>query len=221
MNRNLLKIIAFISMVVDHVGDFLFNGNIVCKMIGRLAFPIFAYFIAEGMKHTKSRKWYFLKLLIFACISQIPYMFLMQTFKLNILFTFLIAMAFIMLIEKFIAENVRKIFLIILSVCLILCDVVFFIDYGLAGVLITILFYFVKSPLSFIFNGLLLVFIAIKYSFWSANIAFSILITITSILPLIMLLFYNKQKGRLNLKYFFYVGYPVHLSLILFILKCF
>ncbi len=217
MNRNLLKIIAFISMVIDHIGDFLLNGNIVCKIIGRISFPIFAYFIAEGMKHTKSRKMYFLKLLIFACISQIPYMLLIKTFKLNIMFTFLISMSLIVLIEKFIAENIRKIFLILLGICLVFCDVIFFIDYGFIGVLITVLFYFVKQPLGFVFNGILILLIAFKYSFWGANTAVSILISLVSILSLILLLFYNKQRGKYNLKYLFYVGYPTHLFLIWFL----
>lgn len=215
MNRNLLKIIAFVSMVVDHIGDFLLNGNIICKVIGRLAFPIFAYFIAEGMKHTKSRKWYFLKILMFACVSQIPYMFLVKTFKLNILFTFLISMIFIVVIEKFIAENIRNVFLTIFSICLILCDVIFFIDYGFAGVLITVLFYYVKPPFSFLFNGILMIFIAIKYSFFGANGVFSILIAVISLLSVLMLLLYNKQNGRFKLKYLFYVGYPAHLFIIL------
>ena len=186
----------------------------VCKVIGRLAYPIFAYFIAEGMKYTKSRKWYFLKILCFAVISQIPYTFLVKTFKLNVLFTFIIAIAFIVFIDKFIAENIRKVFLIFFSICMILCDVAFFIDYGLIGILITVLFYFIKQPLSFIINGTLILLNVIKYSFWGANIAFSILIAIASILPLVMLLFYNKQKGKINLKYLFYIGYPAHLFVI-------
>ena len=214
MNRNLLKVIAFVTMVIDHVGDFLLKGNMVCKVIGRLAFPIFAYFIAEGMRYTKSRKWYFLKIFCFAVIAQIPYMFLVKTFKLNVLFTFIIAIVFIVFIDKSIAENIRKVVLIFFSVCMILCDAVFFIDYGLIGVLITVLFYFIKQPLSLIINGILILLNVIKYSFWRANIAFSILIAITSILPLIMLLFYNKQKGKINLKYLFYIGYPTHLFVI-------
>ena len=201
-------------MVVDHVGDFLLHGNIVCKILGRIAFPIFAFFIAEGMKHTKSRKRYFLKMFIFACVSQIPYMLLVQTFKLNILFTFLIAMTFIVLIEKFISQNIRKFFLILFGLCLVLCDVILFVDYGLTGVLITVLFYFVKVPASIIINALLMVFIAVKYSFWGANIVFSILITITSILPIIIILLYNNNIGKYKLKYLFYIGYPAHLLVI-------
>jgi len=50
MNRNGLKILALISMLIDHIGNYLLNNNIVYRIIGRFAFPIFAFFIAEGLK---------------------------------------------------------------------------------------------------------------------------------------------------------------------------
>lgn len=214
MNRNLLKIIAFISMVVDHVGDFLLKGNIACKIIGRIAFPIFAFFIAEGMKFTKSRKCYFVKLLIFAFVSQIPYILLLKTFKLNILFTFLIAISLIIIIERFFLNKHKNLCVAILSLCLILCDVFPFVDYGTLGVVLVLIFYFLKSPTKFIVSTIVMLLILLRYSLWGAENVFALFIAIYSILPIIMLLLYNNCKEKLNLKYLFYVGYPVHLILI-------
>ena len=51
-----LKIIAMISMVIDHLGDMFFGGALWMRMIGRIAMPIFAFCIAEGYSHTSDRK---------------------------------------------------------------------------------------------------------------------------------------------------------------------
>ena len=56
LNNNQLKIIAMISMVLDHVGLVFFSDFEIFRILGRLAFPIYAYMIAEGCTHTKNRK---------------------------------------------------------------------------------------------------------------------------------------------------------------------
>jgi hypothetical protein len=87
-----LKMIAMLTMLVDHAADcFLWRIHgklglslaledarlwplyVTLRVIGRTAFPIFAFFIAEGYVHTRSRKRYLTRLLLLAVISQIPY----------------------------------------------------------------------------------------------------------------------------------------------------
>lgn len=75
-----LKIIAMVAMVCDHLGHWLLSegiiGTDVCTLmraIGRLAFPIFAFLIANGYRHSRSRLRYLTRLLAFAVISQIPF----------------------------------------------------------------------------------------------------------------------------------------------------
>lgn len=90
MNAHMLKIIALVSMVIDHIGcvlNALYRYNAAgayyadtvsdaywpWRLVGRLAFPIFAFLIAEGCAHTRDLKKYILRLGLFALISQIPY----------------------------------------------------------------------------------------------------------------------------------------------------
>ena len=79
-NRNALKIIALLSMTIDHIAKVFFDGNMIMVAIGRIAMPIFAFFIAEGFYYTRSKKKFILRLLLFAIISQIPYVLLFDNF---------------------------------------------------------------------------------------------------------------------------------------------
>jgi hypothetical protein len=94
--RELLKIIAIVTMVIDHIGNILYPDLLFLQVIGRLSFPIFAYLIVLGIESTKKPRKYMVTLLSFAVISQIPYFlaFDIQPFeRLNILFSlFLSAM---------------------------------------------------------------------------------------------------------------------------------
>ena len=101
MNRNALKIIAVVSMLIDHIGWQFFPDAIWLRIIGRIAFPIFAFFIAQGMFYTRSRKKYILNMLWIGLVSQVPYTFLSsRMYNLNIMFTFIIAALIIVLIEE-------------------------------------------------------------------------------------------------------------------------
>jgi hypothetical protein len=68
-----LKIIALTSMVVDHIGVLIFPEVLWFRVIGRVAFPLFAFLAAEGARHTHNRLKYLLRLGFFAVVSQVPY----------------------------------------------------------------------------------------------------------------------------------------------------
>ena len=74
--NDVLKLIAMITMLIDHIGLLFFPQYRWMRTIGRIAFPIFAYQLALGYEKTHDRLAYGQRLLLFACISQIPYVFL-------------------------------------------------------------------------------------------------------------------------------------------------
>ena len=96
-SRNQFKIAAIVFMLIDHIGMFLLNNNILFRLIGRLAFPMFVYLLADGYRRTKDLKRYLARLLSLFLISFIPYSLAMSGrlvfYPLNIyasLFTYMI-----------------------------------------------------------------------------------------------------------------------------------
>ena len=80
-----IKLIAIIAMIIDHVGSYFqlsgseivtFQYAFLMRSIGRLALPIFSFFLVEGYLKTKNLKKYIDRLHVFALISQIPFVFL-------------------------------------------------------------------------------------------------------------------------------------------------
>ena len=156
-----LKIIAIISMFIDHLGYAWFKRTTGMNLIGRLAFPIFAFQISEGYIHTNNLKKYFLRLFIFALISQIPFLLFRSTFttefSLNIFFTLFFGLFTIFLYDKLtnnsfsLMKNIKidaffKHFFAILCLLIIgiLAEVAKF-DYGFYGILIIFTFYVFRN----------------------------------------------------------------------------
>lgn len=219
MNRNWLKIIAVISMLVDHIGAYFFADIIWFRVVGRLAFVLFAFFVCEGWKKTSNRKKYFCTLLLFACVSQVPYHFLCG-WKLNILFTYVLAIVLIYLIEHF---DKNKIVNGVEIACVVLFLVAVewwgFVDYGMAGVALVLIFYFFdKKWQAFGLATLCMALLTFKNMALSA-FSFENSIQIFSVLALGLIALYNGEKGKLNLKWLFWVFYPTHLCVVLLIMQ--
>lgn len=230
LNTNSLKLIALFTMTLDHVAIVFMEINsslyLVFRIIGRISFPIFAFFLAEGFRYTKNRRKYFLNLLIFAIISQIPYSLLWGA-KLSILFTFVIAFGLMYAYDFYILKDklTTKIkfencvffcFFILAAVLISMCMP---IDYSFFGILLPLVFYIFNNNVYKSFLAMLILLIIHNlYSIFIINSIdlsnFSHLINIFSILYIIPITFYNGKKGKYNIKYLFYIFYPSHLALL-------
>lgn len=91
-----LKGIAAALMLTDHVGAILLPEVLALRCVGRLAFPIFAFFIAEGYAHTRDFGRYFRRLVILAVVSEIPFNLengaVFDLTRQNVLWTFCLAL---------------------------------------------------------------------------------------------------------------------------------
>ena len=73
LNSLHLKLLAVVTMLIDHMGFTLFPHAVWMRAVGRLAFPIFCFLIAEGCAHTHDKKRYAGRLLLFAVLSELPF----------------------------------------------------------------------------------------------------------------------------------------------------
>ena len=219
LTGNQLKIIAMLTMTLDHIGAELFPQVLWLRIVGRLAMPIFAFMIAEGCRHTRSPLRYLGTLAAFAAVCQAVYFFAMGSLYMCILVTFSMSVGLILLLKK--AEEKRAPFLWILfalgcAAAFFLCEILpaylpktdYAVDYGFFGVMLPVLVYIGKGKWWQLFEAFFgLTLIANLYGgvqWWSL-----------CSLPLLAL--YNGQRGKWKMKWFFYIFYPAHLVAIHFI----
>lgn len=219
LSGNALKLFALVFMTIDHVGYLLLDNYIPFRIIGRLAFPIFAYMIAEGCKHTKNRARYLLTVFLTGAAFQIFYSIAERSLYMNIFITFSFSIALIYLFDWAKSMNVAAAFgAPVLALCAVfliafslpaVTNNFFRLDYDFVGILIPVAVYFAKKPL------LKLVLLAVLLAILSATLA---KIQFFSLLSIPLLALYNGKRGKLNLKYLFYTYYPLHNIALYFIL---
>ena len=248
-----IKLIAITAMVVDHVGLFFFPQILLLRIIGRLAFPLFAWLIANGAYYSKNINIYLARLFLFAIIAQIPFFLANRLiepsfWELNVLFTLFLGLAAIELMRK--SRN-RFIAILVVLISALLAEILS-TDYGALGVLAIILFYVyfkdikkmlllqicLFTLLSVIPTGIVMAFTGVAnpgISILSVKLCSSLMkgcLQVSTTIPpnfvvlnlieplglfsLFFIALYGGQRGR-KIKYFFYLFYPLHLSVIYFI----
>ncbi|BAY74303.1 TraX family protein [Nostoc linckia NIES-25] len=125
-----IKILAAVFMVMDHVCYLLLPQLLILHLIGRLSFPLFAWLLAEGEKHTQNIYRYGSRLLIAAIISQPIYTVVFKSFTLNILFTLLLGLGMLRLVNRC-SQLWQK--LTITGLCAIVAEILDF-EYGAYGI---------------------------------------------------------------------------------------
>lgn len=216
LSGNQLKLIALFAMTCDHVGLQLLPQYDILRFIGRLAFPIFAFMIAEGAKYTKNRTKYFLQMFGLGVICQLVYFFAMGSLYQCILITFSFSVILIYALDHAIKKNnvdawllfaltfIATVFLVeVLPYLLPSTD--YRVDYGIWGVLAPVLVFAApKKIFKLIVICIPLAVLATigEHYQWMAFFA------------LIPLALYNGTRGKWRIKNLFYIYYPLHLVII-------
>ena len=233
LNGNALKIIAAVTMLIDHIGSYLLPQLGFLRIIGRIAFPIFAFMIAEGARYTKNKLNYILQLSILGAAWQIYLILVFKSFRLNILITFTISLCIIYLLDWFKISLFDKNCSIptkALSLLLFLCAPIGLLllgkyapwlgyEYGFYGCMVAV---FASAPslnrtnapdwlkkLDVIPVRVLCMCIPLLiYSYFSGYPQYFCFI---SVIPLLL---YSGKRGQAKMKYFFYIFYPAHLLIL-------
>lgn len=236
LTANMLRTIAVIFMLSDHIWATALSFGDWMTYIGRMAFPIFAFQIAEGFVHTSNFKKYALRLLGFAVITEIPFNLFYSSrwfnpYHQNVLFTLLLGLLAIKVIDGL--KKDRSLKNIALSVLwlglIILASVVGFVDYNHYGVLTVIMFYLMRD-FPFAWLGQLIGMILINIVIFEGLVfpveifgkTFEIPSQGFAVFALIPIWLYGNRKGKSSkiLQYGFYAFYPLHM-LVLFLIKHF
>ncbi len=255
INGNALKMIAIVTMLIDHLTYVIVEGYMLPKAarsfiggadlqytakdyklwatldsvgrgIGRLAFPIFLFLMLEGFLHTRNVWKYALRLAIFALISEIPFnmAFTGNIFDLsyqNVFFTLLIGLLMMIGFEA-VSDRVPESFpagvlQTLVFVAALAAAGFLKCDYTYMGVAMTAAVYITRNHRNIMW---LAVMVAMILTLIPSNSSIFELIGCFSFL---FIACYNGERGSFNMKYFFYLFYPVHILILgllnLFVLK--
>ena len=223
IDNSSLKLLAMLAMLIDHIAWVSFplatNMNILSPnwpansmhIIGRLAFPVFAFCIAEGYRHSHDVSKYMRRLGLLALISIIPFSLMGWVTGLGFIMQNTVVTLFLGLCALYYSDQQtatwRKVLIILL--CFTLSIIA---DGGLTGGVFGIYsFAKIKDPIFRKIGGVLalnsvqILILAFNFSYDGlADLA------ATCLLFLLVTSFYNGQKGA-NIGKVFYWFYPLHL----------
>ena len=214
IDRTTLKLIAIISMLIDHIGAVLFPQVEVLRWFGRLAFPIFIYQLVEGFEKTSNLKKYFGRLFLFAIISEIPFdlCFFWKLFYFeyqNVYFELCLCLLTLTLMYKTKYNSTLWKFSVLFVMSLV--AILIRSDYQAFGILLTVLFYVHKNNVAIQGIGMT----AISLMFTNTTELFGLLS-----LPILELFNVKRLPSKRFpklLQFVFYAFYPLHIILLYFI----
>ncbi|MBP5262244.1 MAG: hypothetical protein J6Z43_08980 [Clostridiales bacterium] len=234
MNRNQLKYIAIISMIVDHIGMFLLSDGLagasasqivlyaLCRTIGRLTGPIMLFFLTEGYVHTSSKVRYAIRLFAFGIISQIPYALshynTLMVADLNVIITLFVTFLMLSAEENIKNRVIRRIVVFALIMATFCCD------WGVIGPFMAWLFYMYRNDRNtqvkaYVLISAVQVISAVVFLIGKGFHWYGELWQAGMFLVIPLLLRYNGQPGSRHPvhKWIFYIIYPLHFLVFWFI----
>lgn len=226
LNRDQIKYLAVIFMTFNHIAHILMTSGTALyeffEDIGYFTSITMCYFFVEGYFYTHSRKNYAKRLFVFALISEIPYVLAMGYFQLNVMFTFLICLCILTVLDSRLNKLSKLLLVLGLILLSALCDCAFILPIA------AVLFRFgrgdkKKQALAWI--AMCIIFFALNvpgYYDTANKLGYALLHGFYAVIPwiasaVIIMIFYSGKKSEkhpfLN-KWLFYVYYPLHLLIL-------
>ncbi len=240
MSALTLRIIAAVTMLLDHIGYCLHIAPL--RYVGRLAFPLYVFLMVNGFRHTRNRLRYALRFGLFALLSQIPYALMCYNQydhpQWNVMVTLLMGLLVIWLGETLRKHRFGRYFCLLPAMILYAACYFNLIDsdYDGKGILLATIFWFFQGK--WLWIGLGSLFAVFNQFLVSAGFALLrgtqilpptkwAMVQILSLLALPLIYFYNDRPGRLPgnptvkkiLQLGFYFFYPVHMLLLWLLFK--
>ena len=231
LNRDVIKYIAMFTMLLNHIAQvFMEPGTwlfFVFVAIGYFTAITMCYFLVEGYFHTHSTKSYFLRLIAFAVISQIPFCFaftkkgIIEFYGFNMIVTLCLCFVLIYINDQ--CKNKFLNFFVTVGVF----GLSSFSDWAFFAPMFTLLFFWagqskdrLKSAFliaSLLFGGYHYIIGSLSFHFWT-NIGYTILNMLGILISgfCIVYLYNGKrmEQGKIVSKWFFYLFYPTHLLIL-------
>lgn len=212
LSGNALKILAAIFMTIDHIGVILLPRVLLLRLIGRLALPIYAFMIAEGCKYTRNKKKYFGMVFGLGSVCQIVYYLFDGSLYFSILITFSLSILMVYALQYWKQKKTAFSGLVFGAAvaAVYLLNQAFEIDYGFWGCMLPVFAALAHGTeqdsdiVNITMLGIGLVFLGLSTD----------AVQCLALMALPLLYAYNGKRGTLNLKYFFYIFYPVHLVIL-------
>lgn len=231
LSGSTLKIIACIFMVIDHIGLVFFPDNDIFRILGRLAFPLFAFFIAEGSRYSRHKLRRFVLIFLIGVLFLAFYYIYGGVIYGNIFLTFavsILADSCLFECKKASLDGSRPLcsFLLFIGFTAFIVALYFLygairFEYGFFGMLLPAIINLTNfkgitrqshiKKLDNHFVRLLLTFFGMIFLSFNGNLGIIQFYCLFTIIPL---LFYNGKPGTKKLKYAFYIFYPAHLIII-------
>lgn len=222
-----LKILACVFMLVDHMGVVFFPQYEWMRIVGRLAYPLFAFFIAEGCRYTRNKLKRFLSVFVLGLICEGVYIAFTGEYYGNILLTFSLSILLIYLLQaskkvfcrcRFTGAMMFVLFGASLFLAYLFCKHIG-VDYGFCGVITPVLVTVfdsvsdsAKQKYNLVHSRIISLFMLAVGLVLMALEKTALGCQLWALLALVLLVLYNGQKGRYSLKYAFYLFYPLHLA---------
>lgn len=243
-----LKLFAVIAMTLDHIAKIIGQAGLMAAFpglsmtassdimhlmdgIGRIAFPLYAFMIAEGAARTRSMPSYIGRLMLFAVISEPFFYFAFHRVELtwggfldnlsrwnlsNVFVTLTLGAVAVFCYQLLVQSSCKKRLLVFVPVCGLLAFVGQYVgcDYGAAGILLIAALYLAKTKQQKIA-------VILIWSLWLYIVSYGVYVSaynvmegVCAALSGVLIWFYNGKRGR-QVKWSFYIYYPAHLLVLI------